>query len=319
MNKTNFKSLLAQVDELTRAQLGKLTKALESRSRVLDSAKALAAYEPTVCPHCDSKELVRNGVQNGLQRFICKGCSRTCCATTATPLARLKNKGLLAGYAQCLSAGLTIRETSAKLDMTVDRAFRWRHRMLEMPVGHQPRPVQGLLEIDETYFQRSEKGSRKLARPARGHGAMTSGSGRLASEWVPVLVGRVRGQAYTFDKVLERMDKAEVATALRPSVDCEATMLCSDAHKTFLAMEKELKVFCQFFVQSEKKQEGLHVNNVNNYHERLKTWVNYRLRGVATKYLPHYLAWQRLRTWGKGPISSSDVIGSALGYQLINV
>ncbi len=88
---------------------------------------------------------------------------------TATPLARLKNKGLFAVHAECLSAGLTIRETSAKPDMTVGRALMWRHRMLEMPVGHQPRPVQGLLEIDETYFQRSEKGSRKLCRPARGH------------------------------------------------------------------------------------------------------------------------------------------------------
>ena len=79
---------------------------------------------------------------------------------------------------------------------------------------------------------------------------------------------------------------------------------------------KDLKVSCQFFVESEKKQEGLHVNN---YHERLKTWVNYRLRGVATKYLPHYLAWQRLKTWRKGPISTSAVIGSALGHQRINV
>lgn len=43
MNKTNFKSLLAHVDELPRSQLGKLTKALESRSQALDSAKALAA------------------------------------------------------------------------------------------------------------------------------------------------------------------------------------------------------------------------------------------------------------------------------------
>ena len=117
-------------------------------------------------------------------------------------------------------------------------------------------------------------------------------------------------------KHTERMDKAEVAAALRPSVDCETTMLFSDTHKTFLNMEKELKVSCQFFVESEEKQEGLHVNN---YHERLKTWVNYRLRGVATKYLPHYLAWQRLKTWRKGPISTSAVIGLALGHQLINV
>ena len=120
-------------------------------------------------------------------------------------------------------------------------------------------------------------------------------------------------------KHTERMDKAEVAAAQWPLVDCETTMLFSDTHKTFLNMEKELKVSCQFFVESEKKQEGLHVNNVNKHHERLKTWVNCRLRGVTPKYLPHYLAWQRLKTWGKGPIGTSAVIGLALGHHLIKV
>ena len=34
-----------------------------------------------------------------------------------------------------------------------------------------------------------------------------------------------------------------------------------------------------------------HVQSVNNYHERLKSWINAELHGVATKYLPNYLAW----------------------------
>ena len=38
----------------------------------------------------------------------------------------------------------------------------------------------------------------------------------------------------------------------------------------------------------------------------------------ATKYLPNYLAWQRLLTWFKDGILPAQFIASALGRQLIN-
>ncbi len=37
--------------------------------------------------------------------------------------------------------------------------------------------------------------------------------------------------------------------------------------------------------------KGLYnIQNVNNYHRRLKGWIQ-RFNGVATKYLNNYLAW----------------------------
>ncbi len=33
-----------------------------------------------------------------------------------------------------------------------------------------------------------------------------------------------------------------------------------------------------------------HIQNVNNYHSRLKGWMD-RFNGVATKYHEHYLSW----------------------------
>ena len=34
-----------------------------------------------------------------------------------------------------------------------------------------------------------------------------------------------------------------------------------------------------------------HIKSINSYHDRLKSWIR-RFNGVATKYLPNYLAWQ---------------------------
>jgi hypothetical protein len=46
--------------------------------------------------------------------------------------------------------------------------------------------------------------------------------------------------------------------------------------------------------------------------------VNRKLRGVATKNLPLYLAWMRLRTWGASGAEPCDILTSALGKQVIN-
>jgi transposase-like protein len=318
MKHAKFKALCASLVGLSRAQIDKMSKSLKALRHTLDSSLALAAHEPKVCRHCDSPRIVRNGIQHGLQRFVCRDCGRSCCATSLTPLAGLRDKHKLAGYAECLSKGSTLRQAAKELGISLDRAFRWRHRMLELPIGHQPGPVKGILEVDETFFKISRKGQLGLGPAARHRGGRAASKGRYSKEFVPVLVGRARGQIYTVDKVLKNMSKEEVYEALKESVDPATTTLCMDSHKSFLEMGKMLGVATNMCVTTKAKPAEFHVQNVNNYHERLKTWIDYKLRGVATKYLPSYLAWLRLRTCMPGPMSSGDLIGSALGRQIIN-
>lgn len=60
-----------------------------------------------------------------------------------------------------------------------------------------------------------------------------------------------------------------------------------------------------------------HVQTVNNYHERFKTWGNRQLRGVPTKHLPSYLAWTRNWEGFKDRIKPEYFVVSGLGKQLI--
>ncbi len=47
----------------------------------------------------------------------------------------------------------------------------------------------------------------------------------------------------------------------------------------------------QFKSDGKVRTKGFyHIQNVNNYHRRLKGWIQ-RFNGVATKYLDNYLAW----------------------------
>ncbi|WP_425425067.1 transposase [Aquisalimonas asiatica] len=130
---------------------------------------AEAARSP-VCAACDSQRVVRNGRRPGLQRWLCRDCGKTSNATSGTPLSRLRGKELFAAYAECMRRGMTIRATARELGVTIDNAFRWRRRFLENAVNHQPEKGCGLLDVGETYFRRSQKGSRKMARAPRRYG-----------------------------------------------------------------------------------------------------------------------------------------------------
>ena len=319
MKHPRFLALLSSFVDLSRAQIDKSLSELTDLCRLIDSSKALSDNDPKVCRHCASPDLTRFGTQNGMQRFFCKSCLKTCCATTGTPLARLSKKHQLAGYAECMAKGFTLRQTAKALKMSLDRAFRWRHRMLALPIGHQPVAIKGILEVDETHFKVSRKGQRGLGPAARHRGGRAAHKGRFSTDFIPVLVGRARGQAFTVDKVMASMAKEEIYEALKGSVDPATTVLCMDSHKSFLEMGKMLGVATNIFVTTKAKPADFHVQNVNSYHERLKTWIDYRLRGVASKYMPSYLAWQRLRTWKKEEMSSGELISSALGRQLINL
>ena len=66
-------------------------------------------------------------------------------------------------------------------------------------------------------------------------------------------------------------------------------------------------------------RQTFHVQNVNNYHEQIKTWIQRKLRGVATKYLPNYLAWHRMLKWNGEGLDAVGILRSALGQQVVNI
>jgi len=45
----------------------------------------------------------------------------------------------------------------------------------------------------------------------------------------------------------------------------------------------------------------------------MKGWFNDQFHSVATKYLPSYVAWQRLLTWFKRDVTPEQFIVSSLG------
>lgn len=107
-----------------------------------------------------------------------------------------------------------------------------------------------------------------------------------------MLVARDRDKV-TFSQTLGmgRLTKEQLDKAIGHKLSNE-NVLCTDAWRAFktYAAEKDMDIY-QFKADGKIRTKGLyHIQNVNNYHRRLKGWIQ-RFNGVATKYLNNYLAW----------------------------
>ena len=327
MEQAAYRQLLAQLEGLTPGQIQAVREHLRLRDAQSDVARLIAERHSAqaACPHCASPAFVRFGTSGGTQRYRCKACHKTFTALTGTPFARLRGKEQLLANAECMAEGLSVRKTAARLNMSVRKAFRWRHKFLALLSQQKPCAMTGVVEADETFFERSFKGQRKgLPRAPKKRGgrpkAEPAEETSPAGEQVPVLVANQRGSRVTFNQVLSGLDAATMPQALRPILTTDA-VLSSDGNASYGVVAKELGIEAGYFVASYHGPGGhgaWHVQNVNAYHQRLKGWMA-RFHGVATKYLPHYLAWRQLLDRFKDAVTPQQFLFHALRAEYLNV
>lgn len=301
MHKDDFDLLIDLVSHLGVAERDKLKAALEAggeEAAVVELLEARLGAEP-VCPHCGCAGAGRWGRSHGLRRYRCVGCSRTFNALTGTPLARLRKKGCWLRFAACLSKSVSVREAAARCRVAQVTSFRWRHRFLRAGVAD-AEDLCGIVEADETFFRRSFKGSRVWRcgrdappRPPKKRGTPAAKRG-LSDEQVPVLISRDRAGA-TRARILPDRSADAIDAAIGKALPRDG-VLCGDTWRAFgkVADKRGLRHETINFHQGEKVRETTgHIQNANARHSRLKGWIG-RFNGVATKYLPNYLAWHHI-------------------------
>jgi len=246
------------------------------------------------CPHCHCLRSHRCGQASGLQRFRCLGCRRSYNALTGTPLARLRKKEHWLTYLQCVLDSRTVRQAAAVTGVHRTTSFRWRHRFVPGAARDRPRQLSAIVEADETYRLESQKGSRRLDRPARQRGGVARRRG-INREHDCLLVARDRsGQTLDFHTGRGQVTATQLARCLRPVLPADVLLIsdsaasyrrfCADAGLTHETVNVSAGV---------RARGAIHIQNVNAWHSRFKSWL-VRFRGVASRYLANYSGWQRM-------------------------
>ena len=258
-----------------------------------EAIASLAAIEARLaetrqCPHCGTPGAVSKGMARGLRRYQCKACKKTFNAATGTAIQGLHNKGRCLTFGECLTDGLTVRESAERCNFAVSTAFRWRHRFLGTQVQNPPN-LKGIVEADETYVLESRKGDRNLDRKARRRGGKASKRG-LSDELVPILVA-VDRSGTTTGSVLPSVTADNVQSVLEPRID-DDIVLVTDGNNVYPPCAKSLGIQHEALNQSagERVRGSFHIQTVNNRHSLFKSFLH-RYRGVSSKYLGNYLRW----------------------------
>ena len=135
----------------------------------------------------------------------------------------------------------------------------------------------------------------------------------LSEERISVLICQDRA-GNTADFVLARADKEHIGAVLKPILATDA-ILCTDGGRALGAAAREMGIAHRpvNLAQGIRAIAGVyHVQNVNAYDSRLKTWMR-RFHGVATRHPANCLGWRRPIERCNNATQPRNILLAALG------
>jgi transposase-like protein len=286
MKATEFNQLKQSISSLSPKQKMDLEQCLLHPSAQLEVIKFFERALDA-CPHCHHGDAYKWGTSKGRQRYRCKSCHKTYNALTGSVLNGLRKPELWAQYSDTMTQTKTLRKAAEECGISLPTAFRWRHKMLKLSNLLMSKTLEGIVEMDETWFKFSEKGRRDIGdRKSRKRGTDKAPK-------VKAVIGLDRS-GHIVDKVMPHFTLAQLKADFLPKLMGDL-VLCTDGHINYeylAGQEKINHVVLNASMGERIKDKVFHIQTVNSYHMRLKQWLH-RFHGVATKNLHKYMGWFR--------------------------
>jgi hypothetical protein len=212
-----------------------------------------------------------------------------------------------------MAQGWSVRRSAARVNIHPCTAFRWRHALLDrLRVVDAERLAGGWVELSHLRIPYSEKGQRALDRPPRRGRDRPDTAPFLGRPDVNVVIacnrlGRVVA-AVAGISTIRRPTRLELERALAGRVRGRVILAARDGRfgppGMFAARRRGAFHDARPGARS-RAGRLVHVDTAFAYGLRFESWLE-RFRGVATKYLPNYLAWHCAvdRVFRRGPAAT---------------
>lgn len=282
------------------------------------------------CPRCGGRQVALHGgfrMASGrrVQRYLCRTCRRTFSSNTGTPSYRIRKQENWFAMVELLAENLSLRQVASRLGISLSTAFRWRHRALAVLAAQPRAQLEGDVSVDVFLVKYSEKGSRICNGPGSWgywnllrRGLADGGSRSCAGG------GRNRFRLFIDGRPLNVMVaetdggyELEILGQGRRTPDMVGqglSRLVKPGSRVFAFGGNEYRQACELLgythhdgvaaiaLQAKSAAPASSGGNQNGGEARrvyptrspnLPTWWLRQFRGVATRYLHHYLAWFR--------------------------
>ena len=282
------RELLKNMTEEQRLEVIRLCNIENSKSK--ENEYLLKLSNNHHCPYCNSNKICKNGSNHSkgvrIQKFKCNNCNKNYTIKTNTIFYYThKNIEIWQEYIELFSQGLSLRKIVEKMNKKINlkTAFFWRHKILKVLTQKDDNnKLGGIIEADETFFEESQKGSRKMTRKPRKRGYSSYVGNKKTKICVLTAIDRNKS-SFTKPVGFGGLEKEDVVLLQRHLV--KDSVLITDGNRTYRNL-RDVKLKSLKFGKAENKV--YHLNNINSFHSHLKKFM-IRFNGVATKYLDYYV------------------------------
>lgn len=277
--------------------LDELLQAYELGGQIIEDVQTdlAASKNRKPCPHCSSKSVYKRGKQSGIQMYQCRECSKWYSETTGTPLWDIKLKHKWQAYLRCMQQGMTIKQSAEEVEISIQTAFDWRHKILSSLDSYTPQSLSGTVETDEMELPVSNKGSRNLKRkPRKRANDFKRNQASCGSTVVQVVAAVERGGEIMVKAVeTKRLSANQVAKVFDKKI-APGTTLITDNHPSYKLYAKnnpDIKHRALYAKEHVSKDDAtVHLQRANNTHSQIRAFLR-PFNGVSSKYLQNYLNW----------------------------
>lgn len=310
----DYQQILAAIQILPETEQKQLISELTGkaiRPEYISNRREKLINKQAGCPHCSSLKFYRFGKDKGSLRFMCKECKRTFTEYSGTWLAGLHKKELVNDYLDLMHEQKSLDKIKAVLHINKKTAFDWRHKILSSFEDVEKQDFNGIIESDETFFLKSDKGSKQLTHKGRKRGGSSSKRG-ISNDQVAVIVTADRkGSMDLSVATMGRIGKKDIQDAIGNRIS-KGSILCTDGHVSYKGFAKDENL-TQVVLRADLKQyvkQGIyHIQNVNSLHNKVKKWIDSTFWGVSTKYLQNYMNWFRIKeAFRKSIYAGQDIV-----------
>lgn len=232
---------------------------LKQSSQITEELNGLA------CPCCSSNRFSKNGKVKDNQRYICRKCGKHFRSTTGKTIHHIHLKDKIKAYIDCMTQGLSLRKTAKHVGISLQTAFRWRHRFLTTMQNRLTKPQHSNTNISTIVLPFSTKGK--------------SAPLKKQPDTVSILETSATGSIRINVLGKHGVSTTQIAESLQSSI----THITSKHLPHILKTKSSCKASNFQRLQAQR----------NKYN--IIDWLS-KFRGVSSKYLNNYWAWYSLNS-----------------------
>lgn len=255
----------------------------EQFSLTLSEIFGKSLYEKRVieeCPHCSSNEIIKYGNYKNGQRYRCKNCGRTFSKRTNTSFYySKKSPEMWARYIELMLKRQTLEECAKELGISVPTAFYWRHKILfTLSKTSEARELRNTVNMSKILIRENFKGNKNIEMIERNN------------VWTIIAID-------SREEIIAR----PISVSMWNKISFQEKIYSKVDKKSFLNAYLDRYIWSIARIHNEGKirdDKNFNTTILCKYIKEVRRAIC-DFRGVATKYLIHYLYWITIFVVGK--------------------